>query len=108
MNKWGIGVFSDPVNIVSAFKPGQMNAIRSSIEATAGDVVFVWDLPNERGDPISRYDIYFHDNSGNTWQELVHCNGADLAIVTFRTCTVPMQIFRVAPFSLSFNALIVA
>jgi len=59
VNKWGSGVFSNTVGIVSAYKPGQMNAIRTSIDASTGDVVVEWDLPDERGDPIFKYEIYF-------------------------------------------------
>ncbi len=82
-----------------------MNPIRTSVELSAGAVVFEWDLPDERGDPIYAYTIQIKDNDGD-WNTTSYCDGTDSLIVSSLTCTIPMNVFRDDPFNLPFNTLI--
>ena len=50
---------STVVQILAAYKPGQMLPIVTSIDSTNGDVVFTWSYPDDRGDPITSYTIEF-------------------------------------------------
>ena len=106
VNKWGQGEFSDEAIILSAYKPGQVNAVYTSIDPATGDVVLEWDLPNERGDPIETYTILILCTDGNFRVETQNCDGNDAAIVLARKCQIPMQMLRDAPYDLAFDVLV--
>jgi len=108
VNVWGSSPMSTVVQILAAYKPGQMTPIVTSIDPTTGDIIFTWAYPDDRGDPITSYTIEFQEINGTYSQDTTYCNGSDPSIVSSRTCKVPMSVFTSSPYSLSYGTLVVA
>lgn len=96
-NVWGWGEYSPEATVAAATTPGQVATATTSIEATAGSMVIVWTVPDNRGGAITSYQVEIRDYLAASWTaETTYCGGS-----TVLTCTVPMSVVTSAPYSLS-------
>jgi hypothetical protein len=111
LNKHGWGGYSATVAVLTATVPAAMAAPSFTIDsATPTSVTLEWAAPYNGGNAIASYSILIQhgDGSGSFSTELTYCDGASLATITSRRCTIPFTTFRAAPFGLALNSLIVA
>lgn len=105
---WGWGPYSALLNVTPSAAPDQMAPVVTSVELSAGDVVFNWTAPNNNSAEITAYKIEILDQAGLNWQqETTDCDGTSPFVVGNRSCVIPMSVFYAAPFSLALDDLIV-
>ncbi len=82
-------------------KPETPIAPNTSLNTSDG-VTFTWNAPyNNCGSPINAYTVEIRKGDNSSFStELVNCDGANTAIVTARSCTVPISVLMAAPFDL--------
>lgn len=102
-NQVGYGDFSSEVSILAAQIPDQPEAPTTSI---SGDSVVVsWQLPDNRGSPITAYTVRVRESDSLTFTEdALNCGGTDQTIVLNRECSVPISVLRAAPFNLPWGS----
>jgi hypothetical protein len=83
-----------------------MATVSTAVESTAGAVTITWLAPGDGSDTITAYRIEILDTAGAWVAESTYCDGTDAAVLSGRTCTVPMSVLRASPFSLAFDALV--
>jgi len=105
-NIHGWGGWSPEVAIKAAQVPYQMATVSTAVEAAAGAVTITWLAPADGSDAITAYHIEILDGAGAWVAESTYCDGTDSAVLSGRTCTVPMSVLRASPFSLAFDALV--
>lgn len=66
-----------------------------------------WPQPAEKGAEILEYQIVIQTSDGVTFtEESVNCNGVDPIIVQSRSCEIPINILREAPYLLDYPDLV--
>lgn len=101
-NIWGWGAYSSALTIVAAHAPDTMSTVTTAIDATTGGVTITWAEPASNGGAITAYTIKIVDEAGSTWStETTDCDGSNAAIVSAKSCTIPMSTFAALPFSYS-------
>lgn len=105
-NLHGWGAWSPQVPIKAAQVPYKMATVSTAVESTAGAVTITWLAPADGSDPITAYRIEIRDATAAWVVESTYCDGTDSAVLSGRTCTVPMSALRTSPFSLAFDALV--
>jgi hypothetical protein len=111
-NSVGFGPLSEAVSILTAVVPDAPDAPTTS--TVANDVLVQWISPsadslNEYGAAISGYKVLIQTSTGvDYYEELVHCDGSDPAIIAGLFCTIPMSTLQGAPFMLSLGASVYA
>ena len=107
-NKWGFGPFSDVVQIRAATNPNR--ELTAPVTANdGGKILIAWSKPQDRGSPIEEYEIAILTSDGISFStELQFCNGEDPAIVSSRSCQIPLTTLREEPFNLVYPNLVVA
>jgi hypothetical protein len=71
------------------------------------NVVVTWPYTSDEGGVmVTKNRIKFRSSSGTYYETLAYCDGSDIFIFTDMTCTVPMSVFTISPFSLSVGDLI--
>jgi hypothetical protein len=85
-----------------------MAAVTTSIDGVTGGVAIAWTAPADGSDPIDRYSIEVKKADGTWLVDPPGCNGGASAIVTARTCVVPMAELTGATFGLAFDVLVEA
>ena len=107
-NKWGFGPYSNIVMIKAATNPNR----GSTAPVTAndgGNILIAWSQPQDRGSEIFAYEVAILINDGINFRvEEKFCKGSDLAIVSLRSCQIPLTTLRKYPFSLIYPNLVVA
>jgi hypothetical protein len=78
-----------------------MSAPTTSIDSGTGNVVITWTAPSANGQPITSYIIKIKDSSGTPHTELTDCDGSQNAILTARSCSIPMSTLWASPFTLA-------
>lgn len=59
-----------------------------------------WPEVVTNGSPITSYYIVIRDHDGAYHTELEYCNGEDEAVITARSCTIPLTVFYTTPFNM--------
>ena len=71
--------------------------------------MIAWAKPTDRGSSIFEYEIAILTSDGVSFsEETKYCNGADPAIVSSRSCLVPLKTLIEFPFNLKYPNLVVA
>jgi len=102
-NQQGNGAFSGITTIKAAKIPDPITSIVTANSGT--DVVITWpDSPDSHGSAITSYQVKFLQSDDVTLtEETANCSSA----LNFgRTCTIPMSVFRSAPYSLAIGTVI--
>jgi hypothetical protein len=105
-NTHGLGEWSTSAVIKAAQVPYQMVAATTAIDAATGGVTISWTAPADGSDAIVEYKVEVQSGGGAFNTEATACLGTDPAVLSGRTCLVPMSTLRAAPHSLAFDALV--
>ena len=97
-NSEGYSTFSNTVSILAAQTPDAPSSPTTSI--VNDQLTISWAQVNSNGQTISAYRIEIQDHSGNYHTQLTYCDGSVTAIVTSRSCTMPLSVLYVAPFNM--------
>lgn len=102
-NKIGLGAYTDAFQIVAATVPNQPSAPSTSVNDLETYISISWSLPSQTGGvSISGYRIYIETSSGSWSQEPINCDGInDFAVISQRSCSIPVDILRATPFNLT-------
>jgi hypothetical protein len=105
-NNQGYSPESAHVDILAAQQPDQPDAPLTAINGDYVDIT--WSLPFDQGSPITEYTIEFKSNDNSYHAYVINCNGATSLIINARACTVPISVFKAAPYELPWGASIYA
>ena len=65
---------------------------------------FTWDEIYNGGSEITGYQISIRESNEYKWTtELINCDGSQSAIVSSRTCSIPVSALRAEPFTLDWG-----
>ncbi len=107
MNKYGPGAYSAITKIRPTGVPEGINPVATALVGT--NVIVQWQAFESKGRTITAYEVVFELADDINFVEIpLFCNGRDANVVKTRTCYVPMLVFRLSPFYLIQNELIVA
>lgn len=107
VNKWGFGFYSTTATIQASAVPNNLSsAVVTSNVGT--NVRIAWAAPNTNGNAITAYDIKIKQADGQFSSQAVYCNGTQGPIISARACEIPLTTLRQAPYSLTFNTVVVA
>jgi hypothetical protein len=69
-----------------------------------------WTAPYNGGSSITSYTVEFqHKFDPSTFTQIAfYCDGTTPFVLSYRQCTIPMTLFRQAPFLLEFKDLIIS
>jgi hypothetical protein len=81
-NLWGYGDYSSTVALVASAAPDQVDTAATSIDSSTGDLVISWVAPDDRGSPITAYQIEIRDKAGSSWAEDASCDGSSASVVS--------------------------
>lgn len=106
-NEHGFSEFSDTVAILAAEEPIKPEAPTTAISGQS--VLVSWQKPDERGSPITHYEISIRQSDEVTFSvELASCDGSDSGIVSDAQCLIPISTLRGAPFNIDWGSSIYA
>lgn len=72
-------------------------------------MVVSWVAPNSGGSPITAYRIMIRYSDSVTFaQALTNCDGSQSAIVTAKSCSIPIAVLNSAPFNLAWGSSVYA
>jgi len=92
-----------------ASKPDRIASSATRTANVLTNVRIAWDpTPNERDSAVIAYRVLIRQKDGLFSQELLNCDGTSLAVVSSRSCFIPMDILRADPFWLVEGDLVVA
>jgi len=98
----GYSAESSVVSIRAAGVPEQPAAPTTTVNGDNVDIA--WTAPADGGSPIIAYTVKIRETDGVTFTaDVTNCDGSDSAIVSARTCSVPIATLRAAPFSLNWG-----
>ncbi len=103
-NIHGWGSYSDPVDILAASSPSQMNAVITSLVGV--QVKIQWTPLSNNGSPISQYLLEFLASDGTTFVQDTLCDGTDSDVLQYTYCLIPMADFLSSPYTLTRGSLI--
>ena len=108
VNQMEEGPFSDAATIYASRKPDPPPSISTAVSNT--DVIVSWQQSvDDHGATVTDYEIEFRHADETSYSPIsAHCNpiGGSNEFLN-RQCTIPMSVFREAPFLLSVNTRIV-
>lgn len=109
-NKHGWSGFSPTTAILTAVAPSAMTAPSVSYATSPTSITVSWTAPYTGGSPITAFTILLQhgDDSSAYSAESSYCDGTSLAIVTARSCDIPLTTLRAAPFNLALDQQIIA
>lgn len=97
-NEFGYSEYSSKVGVLAAEEPAQPAAPTTLIQG--GNVKITWAEPNTMGSPIIAYRIMVRHSDGISFTEdTTNCDGSTPALVSAKTCTVPISVVKAAPYS---------
>jgi hypothetical protein len=71
-------------------------------------VLITWSLPAEKGAVIEEYQVVILTSDTFTYtEESVNCNGVDPIIVSSRSCEIPIDTLRLAPYNLDYPDMVI-
>lgn len=95
------------MSILAAQIPDKPNAPTTTINGDFVDIT--WDEPAIQGSPITEYRILVRQSDSVTFStELTNCDGTEQTIIDTRLCSVPIDLLRSSPFSLTWGSSVVA
>jgi hypothetical protein len=101
-NNFGLGSFSDALEVLAAQVPDKPDAPTTFFTQSA--VELTWNLPFEQGSPIQGYHVYIRSIDPLAFSmELAHCDGAQEVIRDGRYCSIPTATLMSPPFSLQWG-----
>lgn len=106
VNKWGAGGPSSTVIIEASTKPDQPATPATAMSGS--NVVITWTAPAANGNAISTYTVEIQRADAAYQDSSSSCAGTAATVVAARTCTVTLALLRGAPYSLVYDALVVA
>lgn len=98
-NSYGYSIYSDTIDILCATKPDVPGLPTTAV--VADQVVIDWNAPSENGLVIESYTVVIQQSDGVYSQQLTYCDGTDSAITAATECTIPLDVLRASPYSLS-------
>lgn len=106
-NLYGWGDFSQEVAITASQQPDPVATITTENDGT--DVVIRWSAPINNFAVITSYSLQVLETDGKTYADAnTYCDEDADAILSARKCTISLTELRAAPFSLTYNQVIVA
>jgi hypothetical protein len=101
-NSFGFSLFSNEVQILQAEKPSQVSL---PVTSTLGNtnVLVKWTAPSDQGSPITRYTILVRQ-IGGAFGEVSDCNGQDAGVQSSTSCSIPISVLQVTPYSLPWGS----
>jgi hypothetical protein len=109
-NSEGYGAFSNEVSILAAQPPDQpaiptttwvpANILHDHYENPIDNVVVNWSEPIANGAEITAYTLYFRGSDYGDYMTTSACDGSDPVIFANLECTVPVSVFKAAPYNL--------
>jgi hypothetical protein len=98
-NSFGTSAYSSTKSVLAAQLPDTPIAPTTSISGS--HVLIAWALPFTGGSVITSYTIKIRLVDGISFTtDLANCNGASAAIISTRTCMVPVTTLRNLPFEI--------
>ncbi|MCP3681809.1 MAG: fibronectin type III domain-containing protein, partial [bacterium] len=97
--------FSPILSVYAAVTPSQPTTVTTSLVGT--DVKVSWDLSDDGGLPITKYEIKFQDNTSAYKLETTNCDGTQSSIISQKYCLIPMLSLASSPLSLPLDTLLV-
>jgi hypothetical protein len=79
---------SPEVEIMAAEKPSAPVTPTTELQGTSAAIT--WVAPSENGSPILSYLIEIQGSDGGWHQDTVYCDGADPAVISSTTCSIPL------------------
>lgn len=106
-NSEGYGAFSNEVSILAAQAPDQVQAPTT---AWIPDyVVVTWTQPESNGAEITSYTIWLRSVDLSAYYvNTAYCDGSDPTIFAALQCTIPVAVFKTAPFDLPWGSSVFA
>jgi hypothetical protein len=105
-NAQGWGAESPILSIVAASNPDQPDPPTTFINN-----IFVkvqWSAANSSGSTITAYKVFIQDSNTDFLQETTYCDGSMEPVLSQLYCEVPMGVLVLSPYSLPFDAEVVA
>jgi hypothetical protein len=98
-NSYGYSAYSSTTSLLCAYIPDPTQSITT---ANSNNLVSVsWSDPVANGLAISSYRIYILEHDGVTYtEETTDCDGTNADVVNNRACTIQLNTFTSAPYSL--------
>jgi len=103
---YGWGAFSPVVSIQAAQQPDPVVTVATANSGT--NVVIIWTAPVDNFAVITAFDLKIENNAGAFVDATSSCQESAATLLVTQTCTIPLTTLRSAPFSLSYNKLVVA
>jgi len=97
-NDYGTSAVSDTFSLLAAIKPNTPTDVTST--NVGSDALVCWTEPYDNGSPITAYKIYLKTVTNTYEEELTYCDGSNSVIVSATCCTIPLTVFKAAPYSL--------
>jgi hypothetical protein len=105
-NSVGFSEFSDPVSILVAQVPDQVQAPVTTID---GDSVRIdWTIPYDGSSPITKYLVELKAIDGTWAEEIVNCNGQMTHVINDHSCRVLISDLIKAPYHLPWGSSVYA
>ena len=105
-NAHGWGPESDILVVIAAQNPQQMDPPTTYINNIFIKVEWIPAVSN--GSPITEYKVFVKQQNGDFRQETTYCNGSIEPVLSQHFCEIPMSVLTQAPYSLVFDAEVVA
>lgn len=106
-NLYGWGSFSPVTTIRASQFPDPVATITTANALT--DVLISWTAPDDNFESVTSYSLQVLDNTGLQYHDAnSYCTEDAATILANRLCTISMAELRAAPFSLTFNKVVVA
>lgn len=72
---------------------------------SGSNVLISWDLPDNRGSPITAYVVKIRESDDVSFTTAVEdCDGSNLAVVSARSCFVQIATLKLAPFNIAWGS----
>ena len=83
---------ANPTSILASGVPDQPVAPTTSLDSL--NVVITWTQPEPNYGGITAYKVNLINSAGTASEESTYCDGSQTAILTSRSCQVPMAYIR--------------
>ena len=97
-NAFGLSAYSAQLDLLCATYP--LAPISPTTVNLNSNVIVSWTAPSTKGIPITSYSVYFRKSDLTFGLLTSSCDGSNSAIMTARSCTVPLSSLTAAPFNL--------
>jgi hypothetical protein len=93
-----LSALSEAFVVLCAYVPDA--PLTPTTTASGNNVIISWPLPYNGGSVVTGYYVYLLSSNGSFIQESTYCFNST-TLLTTRTCTLPIAILTLTPFSLN-------